>query len=146
MSQDEDDSNPPGRGNPDLLRMCLLLFELDPNAALDHCKNPSMPGSNEPKCICSRVMRSQQYRAYAVAMCVRGAGNQLQWGKVLPAALRAAWNYPEYDKQAPCPLLPSVDIAAWEREPDPTMESAKLFITFLERLRVLASLTCRTLC
>ena len=90
LVQDEDDSNPPGRGNPDLLRMCLLLFELDPNEALDHCKNPSMPGSNEPKCICSRVMRSQQYRAYAVAMCVRGAGNQLQWGEVLPAALRAA--------------------------------------------------------
>ena len=77
-----------------------------------------------------------------MAVRVRGAGNQLQWGKVLPVALRAAWNYPEYDKQHPCPSLPSADIAAWEREPDPTMESTKLFITVLERLRVLASLTC----
>ena len=51
VSQDEDDTNPPDRGNPDLLRMCLFFFDLDPNAALDHCKNPSMPGSNEPKCI-----------------------------------------------------------------------------------------------
>ena len=83
MSQDGVDTNPPDRGNPDLLRLCL-------NEALDHCKNPSMPGSNEPKCICSRAMRSQQYRAYAVAMRIRGAGNQLQWGEVLPAALRAA--------------------------------------------------------
>ena len=72
-------------------------------------------------------MRSQQYRACAVAMRV---------------ALWAAWNYPEYNKQPPCPSLPSADIAAWEREPNPTMESAKLFITVLERLRVLASLTC----
>jgi hypothetical protein len=124
-----------------LLRLCLFLFDLDPNKAFDHCKNPSMPGPNEPKCICSRVMRSQQYRAYAVAMRVRGSGN-LQLGKVLPAALRAAWNYPEYDKQLPYPTLPSPDIAAWEREPDPTMESARLVIAVLERLRVLASLTC----
>jgi hypothetical protein len=130
MSQDEDGTNPPDRGNPDLLRLCLFLFDLD------HCKTPIIPCSNEPKCICSRVMRSQQYRAYAVAMRVRSAGNQLQWGEVLPAALRAAWNYPEYDKQPSCPPLPSADIAAWEREPDPTMESAKLFITVLERLRV----------
>jgi hypothetical protein len=72
-------------------------------------------------------MRSQQYRACAVAMRV---------------ALWAAWNYPEYNKQPPCPSLPSADIAAWEREPDPTMKSAKLFIAVLERLRVLASLTC----
>jgi hypothetical protein len=63
---------------------------------------------------------------------------------MLPAALRAAWNYPEYDKQPPCPPLPSADIAAWHREPDPTMETAKLFTTVLERLRVLASLTCPT--
>ena len=126
----------PDRGNPDLLRLCLFLFDLDPNEALDHCENPSMPGFNRSKCICSRVMRSQQPRTYAVAMRVRGAGNQLQWGKVLTVALWAAWNYPEYDKQAPCPSLPSADIAAWEREPDPTMESAKLFITVLERLRV----------
>ena len=142
MSQDGDDTNPPDRGNPDLLRLCLFLFDLDPNEALDHCKNPSMPGFNKSKCICSRVMRSQQPRTYAVAMRVRGAGNQLQWGEVLPAALRAAWNYPEYDKQTPCPSLPSTGIAALEREPDPTMESAKIFITVLERLRVLASLTC----
>jgi hypothetical protein len=91
MSQDEDDTNPPDRGNPDLLRLFLFLFDLGPNEALDHCKNPSMPGSNEHKCICSRAMRSQQYRAYAVAMRVRGAGNKLQWGEVLPVALRAAW-------------------------------------------------------
>jgi hypothetical protein len=103
MSQDEDDTNPPDRGNPDLLRLYLLLFDLDPNEALDLCKNARMSGSNELKCICSRVMRLQQYRAYAVAMRVRGAGNQLQWGKVLPAALRAAWNYPEYKKQPPLP-------------------------------------------
>jgi hypothetical protein len=82
-------------------------------------------------------MRSQQYRTYAVAMRFRGAGNELQLGEVLPAALRAAWNYPEYDKQPPCPPLLSFDIAAWERKPDPTMESTKLFITVLERLRVL---------
>jgi hypothetical protein len=75
-------------------------------------------------------------------MRVRGAGNQLRWGKVLTVALWAAWNYPEDDKQAPCTSLPSADIAAWEREPDPTMESSKLFITVLERLRVLAFLTC----
>jgi hypothetical protein len=46
MSQDEDDINPPD--------VPFLLFDLDPNEALDRC----MPGSNEPKCICSRVMRS----------------------------------------------------------------------------------------
>jgi hypothetical protein len=132
----------PTGGNPDLLRLCLFLFDLEPNEALDQFKNPSMPGFNEPKCICSRAMRSQQYRAYAVAMRVRGAGNQLQWGEVLTVALWAAWNYPEYDKQPPCPSLPSADTAAWEREPDPAMENAKLFITVLERLRVLASLTC----
>jgi hypothetical protein len=142
MSQDGDDTIPPDRGNPDLLRLCLFPFSPDPNEALDHCKNPSLPGFNEPKCICSRVMRSKQFRTYAVAMRVRGAGNQLQWGEVLPAALRAAWNYSEYDKQASCPLLPSADIAAWEREPDPTMESAKIFISVLERLCALASLTC----
>ena len=139
MSQAEDDTNPPDRGNPDILRLCLLLFDLDSNEALDHCKNPNISGFDEPKCICSRVMPSQQYRTYAVAMRVRGAGNQLQWGEVLPAALRAAWNYPEYDKQAPCPPLPSADIVTSEREPDPMMESAKLFITVTERLRVLAS-------
>jgi hypothetical protein len=83
------------------LRLCLFLFDLDPNEALDHCKKPNTPGFNESKCIFSRLMRSQQYRTYAVAMRVRGAGNQLQWGEVLPAALRAARNYPEYDKQAP---------------------------------------------
>jgi hypothetical protein len=132
MSQDGDDTNPLDRGNPGFLRLCLFLFDLDSNEALDHYKNPSIPGSNEPKkCICSRLMRSQQHRTYAVAMRARGAGNQLQWGEVLPAALRAAWNYSEYDKQASCPPLPSADIAAWEREPDPTMESAKLFITVL---------------
>jgi hypothetical protein len=49
---------------------------------------------------------------------------------------------PEFDKQAPCPSLPSADIAAWEREPGHTMESAKLFIAVRKRLRVLASLTC----
>jgi hypothetical protein len=54
------------------LRMRLFLFDLDPNEALNHCENLSMPGSKEPKCICSRVMRSQQYRTYAVAMRVRG--------------------------------------------------------------------------
>jgi hypothetical protein len=84
----------------------------DPNEALDHCKDPSTPGSNQLKFICSRVMRSQQYMAYAVAMRVRGAGNQLQWGKVLPAALRAAWKYPKYDKQPSFPPLLSADIAA----------------------------------
>jgi hypothetical protein len=80
-------------------------------------------------------MRSQLYRTYAVAMRVRGAGNQHQWGEVLPAALRAAWNYTEYDKQPPCPPLPSADIEAREREPDLTIQSAKLFIAVLEHLR-----------
>jgi len=36
------------------------------------------------------LARDAQYRAYAVAMRIRGAGNQLQWGEVLPAALLAA--------------------------------------------------------
>jgi hypothetical protein len=134
MSQDEGDTSPPDRANPDLLRLCLLLFEPNPIEALDHCRNPLLPGSSEPKCTCSRVMRSQQYRAYAMAMGVRGGGNQIQWKKVLPDALRAAWNYTEPSKQVPCPPLPSAHIEAWEREPDPTMESAKLFIALLERL------------
>jgi hypothetical protein len=51
MSQAEDDTNPPDRGNPDILRLCLLLFDLDSNEALDHCKNPSMPGSIEHVCM-----------------------------------------------------------------------------------------------
>jgi hypothetical protein len=41
MSQDGDDTNPPDRGNPDLLRQCLLLFDFDPNEALDQFENPS---------------------------------------------------------------------------------------------------------
>jgi hypothetical protein len=56
-SQDENTTNPPDRGNQDLLRLCLFFFDRDPNQALDHYKNPSTPCSNEPKCICSRVMR-----------------------------------------------------------------------------------------
>jgi hypothetical protein len=63
-------------------------------------------------------------------------------GEVLPAALRATWNYLEYDKQPPCPTLLSTDIATWERGPEYTMECAIFFITALERLRVLAPLTC----
>jgi hypothetical protein len=58
MSQDKDGTNPPGRGSPDLFRLCLFLFDLDPNEALDHCKNQCLPGSNEPECVFSRVMRS----------------------------------------------------------------------------------------
>jgi hypothetical protein len=36
MSQDEDETNPPDRGNPYLFRLCPFLFDLDPNEALDY--------------------------------------------------------------------------------------------------------------
>jgi hypothetical protein len=47
LHPDKHVANPPNRGNPDLLRLCLFLFDLDPNEALDHCKNLSMPNGTQ---------------------------------------------------------------------------------------------------
>lgn len=63
-----------------------------------------------------------------------GSGNQQRWGKVVPAVVCAAWDYPEPSKTKPCPPLDALHIHAFDWEPTPTREEAEMFVKLLERL------------
>ena len=132
--QDEDPRNPPDKGNPDCLLLHHVLFDFHSSDAEDHCTNDRKGDGSTAKCVCARAMRSQVYRGFGLAMGVTGAGNQQRWGKVVPAVVRAAWDYPEPPKVEPCPPLDALHIEAFDSEPNPASSEAKMFVDLLERL------------
>ena len=125
---------PPDKGNPDCLLLHSVFFEFPSYDATAYCTNDKNSDESTEQCVCAGVMRSQVFRGFGLAMGVTGAGNLQRWGKVVPAVVRAAWDYPEPPKTKPCPSLNALHIEAFDWEPMPTFEEAIMFVHLLERL------------
>ena len=128
--QGGDHMDPEDRSNPDMVQFANALFEMELEDVKEHCGNEKFQGE---KCVCSRSMRAQSYRALALAMNFRGMNNQVKWAKPVLAFFRAAWNYEE-DKKAACAPLPEAHLKAWADEPTPTEDEVQLFVQVLERV------------
>ena len=136
--QDADPSEPSDNTNPDMRLYVAVLWEVDVNEAGAHCSNQTKTPAAE-KCVCSRVLRSQMYRALSKAMGASGKATQsnpqMKWSKPVLAFFRAAMDYEEPVKTLPCPPLPQEHLlAAYESTPPPEQADVELFFRVLERV------------
>jgi hypothetical protein len=119
--------DPPNRQNPDPSKFFMVVLEVEPEVALQHCRNAE-------SCICVRAMRSQSYRALGLALGFRGAGNQATWHASVLKFVRGAWGYPNEVEGQECPAWELSHLAAYQNEPNPEPSMVANFIAVLKRL------------
>ena len=93
------------------------IFEVELDQKDTRCTNTKV------KCVCHRFLRSQSYRAVALALGIRGHNHQITWAPAVKAFIRGA--YPVGDgvpAGIDVPAMEPDEIRAWETEPNPTEE------------------------
>ena len=105
------------------------IFEVNLGEKDTRCSNTKV------KCVCHRFLRSQAYRAIALALGIRGRNNQVTWSPAVKAFIRGA--YPVGDgvpAGTDVPAMEPDEIRAWETEPNPTEEQVEEWVSALLRV------------
>jgi hypothetical protein len=129
FSQGEDPASPPVRDNPYCPWFLNALFEAELEQKDARCTNTKV------KCVCHRFLRSQSYRAVALALGIRGHNHQITWAPPVKAFIRGA--YPVGDgvpAGTDVPAMEPDEIRAWETEPNPTEEQVEEWVSVLRRV------------
>ena len=121
--------DPPDRQNPDPSKFFMLVFEVEPEVALQHCRNAE-------SCICVRAIRTKSYRALGLALGFRGTGNQAARHASILKFVRGAWGYPNEVEGQECPAWELSHLAAYQNESNPGPSMAGNLIAVLKRLAI----------
>ena len=109
------------------------LYDIPEEEALEHC-------TNVDKCVCHRVMRSQVYRAMALAIGARGRGVQVSFGPAIAAFAQGA--FPDAAGIRPPIQVPSMNLEEHaryydtgpDRESIPSHDVVQSFLAVLRRV------------